>query len=155
VAVDAAPPAPQVCNVDVTTTPTGAELWLDDKPVLGTAPATIQLPCGVETKVHATKAKYGSTVKAFTATADNTKLALRIAPPMFSLKVTSMPMGATITIGGKVVGITPTSVKVTAFSATRITVTKEGFAPDTETIAPRVNNAAHHVILKHATKKLR
>jgi hypothetical protein len=72
---------------------------------------------------------------------------------MFSIKVTSMPMGATITVGGKVVGITPTTVRVSAVSATRITLTKDGFSPDTETIAPRVNNAAHHVVLKRATKQ--
>ena len=153
--VDAAPAAPQLCNVDVTTVPTGAELSLEDKTVLGTSPATVQLPCGVETKIYAKKAKFGSTSKAFTASADNSKLALRIAAPMFSIKVTSMPAGATITIGSRVVGITPTTVKVAAFTSTTITLSKDGFAPDTERIAPRVNNAAHHVVLKRAVKKPR
>jgi hypothetical protein len=123
--------------------------------VLGTSPATVQLPCGVETKVYAKKAKFGTASKAFTASADNAKLAIRIAPPMLSIKVTSLPAGATITIGSKVVGITPTTVKVPAFSSTTITLTKDGFAPDIEKIAPRVNNAAHHVVLKRATRKPR
>jgi PEGA domain len=69
--------------------------------------------------------------------------------------VTSIPAGATITIGGKVVGITPTSIKVTAFASTMITLTKDGYTPDTQKIALRQNNAAHHVVLKHVTKKLR
>ena len=152
---DAAPATPQVCNVDITTTPPGAELSLDDKTVIGTSPATVQLPCGVETKIYAKKAKFGSAMKAFTASADNTKLALKIAAPMFSIKVTSLPAGATITIGNKVVGITPTTVKVAAFSSTTITLSKDGFAPDTEKIAPRVNNASHHVVLKRAVRKPR
>jgi hypothetical protein len=153
--VDAAPPAPQVCNVDITTSPTGAELSLEDKTVLGTSPATVPLPCGVETKIYAKKVRYGSTAKTFTASADNTKLALRIAAPMFQIKVTSVPTGATIMIGNRVVGITPTTVKVQAFGSTTITLSKDGYTSDIEKIAPRANNAAHHVILKHATKKLR
>jgi len=153
--VDAAPPAPQVCNVDITTTPPGADISLDDKTVIGTSPATVQLPCGVETKVYAKKAKYGSTVKAFTASADNTKLALHITAPTFQIKVTSVPEGATITIGNKVVGITPTNVKVQAFASTMITLSKDGFTPDTQKIAPRMNNATHHVIMKHAIHKLK
>ena len=154
-AVDAGVAAPQLCNVEVSTTPTGAEISLDKTTVVGTSPATIQMPCGVETKIYIKKAKFGSTMKAFTATADATKVAIKIAAPIFQLKVTSMPEGATITIAGKVVGITPTSIKVTAFASTMITLTKDGYTPDTQKIAPRQNNAAHQVVLKHVTKKLR
>jgi PEGA domain len=154
-AVDAGVAAPAVCNVEVSTTPTGAEISLDKTTVVGTSPATIPMPCGVETKIYVKKAKYGNAMKAFTATADATKVAIKIAAPIFQLKVTSMPEGATITIAGKVVGITPTSIKVTAFTSTMITLTKDGYTPDTQKIAPRVNNAAHHVVMKHITKKLR
>jgi hypothetical protein len=154
-AVDAGVAAPQVCNVEVSTTPAGAEISLDKTTVVGTSPATIPMPCGVETKIYVKKAKYGSAMKAFTATADATKVAIKIAAPIFQLKVTSMPEGATITIAGKVVGITPTSIKVTAFASTMITLTKDGYTPDTQKIAPRQNNASHHVVLKHVTKKLR
>jgi hypothetical protein len=153
-AVDAGVAAPQTCAVDVTTNPTGAEIAID-KTVLGTSPATIQLPCGVESKLTIRKAKYGSVQKSFTATAEANKLSVKIAAPVFSLKVTSVPAGATITIAGKTVGITPTTIKVAAFSQTMITVTKAGFQPDTEKIAPRQSNVTHHVVLKPATKKLR
>ena len=154
-AVDAGVAAPPVCNVEVSTTPAGAEISLDKTTVVGTSPATIQMPCGVETKIYVKKAKYGSAIKAFTATADATKVAIKIAAPIFQLKVTSLPEGATITIAGKVVGITPTQIKVPAFATTMITLTKDGYAPDTQKIAPRQNNAAHHVVMKHITKKLR
>ncbi|MEO6774219.1 MAG: PEGA domain-containing protein [Kofleriaceae bacterium] len=152
---DAAVVAPQLCSVEITTIPSGAELALDDKTVLGTSPATVQLPCGVETKIYAKKARYGTSVKAFTPSTTHSKLALRIAPPMFQIKIISVPSGATITIGNRVVGITPTTLKVQAFASTTITLTKDGFVRDTEKIAPRANNQSHHVTLKRATRRSR
>jgi len=145
------PPVATTCNVDVTTVPAGADIMLDNATVLGTSPATIPMPCGVAQKVSVKKAKYGSAVKAFTATATATKLAIKIPPPMFSLKVTSVPPGATITVGGKVVGITPTTVRVLAGGTTSITLAKDGYTSDTQKIAPRQNNATHHVILKRTS----
>jgi len=154
-AIDAGVAAPALCDVDVTTNPTGAEIAIDNA-VVGTSPATVHLPCGVETKVSVKKAKFGSATRSITASPTANKLAIKIAAPMFQLKVTSVPSGATITVGGKVVGITPTAVKVAAFSPTMITVTKDGYVADTEKIAPRVNNATHHVVLKKSVKpKLR
>ena len=147
-------PTPTVattCNVDVTTVPAGADIMLDNATVLGTSPATIPMPCGVAQKVSVKKAKYGSAVKAFTASATATKLTIRIPPPMFSLKVTSLPPGATITVGGKVVGITPTTVRVLAGGTTSITLSKDGYTADTQKIAPRQNNGTHHVILKRTS----
>ncbi|MEO8845088.1 MAG: PEGA domain-containing protein [Kofleriaceae bacterium] len=153
--VDAGVAAPKVCNVEVTTNPSGADISLDKTTVLGTSPATIQVPCGAETKIYVKKAKFGSAVRAFTATADAAKVAIRIAAPVFQVKVTSSPSGATITIAGKVVGITPTSIRVTAYASTTITLTKDNYVPDSQKIAPRQNSAAHHVVLKRVTKKLR
>lgn len=149
----ALPVVASMCDVDVTTAPPGADIMLDGATVLGTSPATIPMPCGVVQKVSVKKARYGAAVKAFTATATATKLAIKIPPPMLQLKVTSVPTGATITVGGKVVGITPTTVKVLGVGATTITVSKDGFAPDTQKIAPHQNNATHHVALKRVTKQ--
>jgi hypothetical protein len=140
------------CNVAITSVPAGAEILLDNVTVLGTAPATIPMPCGVAQKVSVRKAKYGSATKAFTASSTATQLTIKIPPPLLQIKVTSVPAGATITVGGKVVGITPTTVKVLAGGATSITLSKDGFAPDTQKIAPRQNNATHHVALKRTIK---
>ncbi len=150
-----APPPPTTCSVEVTTVPAGADIMLDNATVLGTSPATIPMPCGAAQKVTVRKAKYGSATRAFTATATATKLAIKIPPPMLQLKVTSLPAGATITVGGKTVGITPTAVKVVAGGPISITLSKDGYTPDTQKIAPRPNNAAHHVILKRAAPKKR
>ena len=151
--VDAGVAAPQTCAVEVTSQPTGAEVSIDKTTVLGTTPATIDLPCGVETKLFVKKAKYGSTTKAFTASAENTKLLVKIPAPMFQIKVTSVPSGATITVGGKVLGITPSSIKLPAFTTSTITLSKDGFVPDTQKLAPRANNATHSVMLKRGTVK--
>ena len=149
--VDAGVAAPQTCAVDVTSSPTGAEVAIDKTNVLGTTPVTIELPCGVETKLYVRKAKYNGTIKSFTASAENTKLLVRLAPPMIQVKVTSMPPGATITVGGKVVGITPSTIKLPAQGAS-ITLSKDGFIPDTQKIAPKANGA-HHVNLKKGAVK--
>ncbi|CAN5662329.1 hypothetical protein BH11MYX1_BH11MYX1_29710 [soil metagenome] len=153
VAVVETPPAKTTCNVDITTVPAGADIMLDNVTVLGTAPATIPMPCGVAQKISVRKAKYGSATRTFTASVTETKLTIRIAAPMLQIKVTSVPAGATITVGGKVIGITPTTVRVLGGGATSITLSKDGFAPDTQKIAPRQNNATHHVVLKRAIKK--
>ena len=153
VAVDAGVAAPATCSVDVTSSPVGAELSID-KTVVGTAPATLQLPCGVATKIFAKKDKWGSATKAFTASATATKLTIKIPAPLFQLKVTSIPSGATITIAGKVVGITPTTIKVPAFAGSTITLSKDSYAPDTQRVTAKQNNATHMVTLKHVQKKL-
>jgi len=149
--VDAGIAAPQTCAVDVTSSPTGAEVAIDKTNVLGTTPVTIQLPCGVETKLYVRKAKYNGTIKSFTASAENTKVLVKLAPPMIQVKVTSVPPGATITVGGKVVGITPSTIKLPAQGAS-ITLSKDGYVPDTQKIAPKANGA-HHVNLKKGVVK--
>jgi hypothetical protein len=148
--IDAAPVA-QTCAVDVTSVPTGADVTIESSAV-GTTPVTLQLPCGVETKLTFKKGKLAAVTKAITPSADNHALQARFATPMFSVKVTSMPPGATITVRGKVLGITPTTVKLPAFASTSITLSKDGFQADTETIAPRTNNATHFVTLKKASR---
>ena len=139
------------CTVEITSVPSAAEVALDNTRdhVLGTTPTTVELPCGAETKLYLRKAKYVSAVKAVTATAENTKLrVIKLSRPSFALKVTSSPAGATITVGGKSLGVTPTTVKLPAFDAAAITVAKDGYTSDTQRVAIKTNNGAHHVVLK-------
>jgi hypothetical protein len=152
-AVDAGVAAPQTCSVEITSVPAGAEVSIDKGNVLGTTPVTTELPCGVETKLSFRKAKWNTTTKPFTATADNTKLAVKLSPPMFQIKVTSLPAGATITVAGKVLGITPSTIKLPAFASSSITLSKDGYLPDTQKIAPRANNVSHSVTLKKGVIK--
>ena len=50
-----------------------------------------------------------------------------------------------------VVGVMPTTVRVLAGGTTSITLAKDGYTSDTQKIAPRQNNATHHVILKRTS----
>ena len=72
---------------------------------------------------------------------------VKLGVTMFSLKVTSTPSGATITIAGKSAGVTPTTVKVPSGVST-ITLSKPGYAPDTEKVTAKANGQSHHVTLK-------
>ena len=133
--------------------PPGAEIAIDKTTVLGTTPSTFQLPCDVETKLYVRKKLFLGVIKPFTANAQNTSLNLKLQAAVFQIKVTSAPAGATITVNGKTLGITPTTIKLPAFATTTITLSKDGFTPDVQKIAPRQNNAAHHVNLKHVIKQ--
>ena len=136
------------CSVDLTTTPPGAQIAREDGTPLGTSPGTFDVPCGSELKLVVRKQTYYSATKAITATEAHTAVTIALARALFSLKVTSMPPGATITVAGKSMGVTPTTIKLPAFQPTNITLTKDGFASDTQKLTIKQNNMAHFVSLK-------
>jgi hypothetical protein len=144
-------PAPAVggtCNVDIKSTPPGADVYLD-KQKLGTTPGSFALPCGTESKLSLRKKSFPNTLRAFTPNADKpNKLSVTLSKPTFSVKVTSTPAGATITAGGKTMGVTPTTIKLPGFTPTALTLTKFGYTTDTSRVTPKQNNASHHVTLK-------
>src|SRR5205823_4062296 len=117
------------CSVEVTSVPPGAEVTIDETTVLGTAPGTFPLPCGTETKLVLRKQRYANATKAVTPTAEGEKVTIHLPRVAFQVKVTSAPAGATITVGGKVVGVTPTTIKLPAFETSTITLAKDGFSP--------------------------
>jgi hypothetical protein len=150
---DAAPIA-ALCKLDVASAPPGAEIWLDDNQ-LGVTPASIELPCAVEAKLQFKKAKLATLVHAVTPGTD-TIVSVKLAAAAIaavSLRVTSNPPGATITMAGKVLGITPTTIHLPANGAS-LTLTKDGYTPDTEHVTPKPN-ATHNVVLKRAAIKQR
>lgn len=150
-----APPSPPSgpCKVAVASVPTGADVMLG-KQKLGTTPGSFELPCGAESTLTLKKAKFLATSKTVTPSADKAnKLTVKLGKTMFSIKVTSTPAGATITVGGKPAGVTPATVKVAGFEASTITISKSGFAPDTSKVTAKSNGQAHHVVLKKATRR--
>jgi hypothetical protein len=110
------------------------------------------MPCGSEMKLIVRKQAYYTSSKAITATEAHTPVAIALAKALFSLKVTSMPPGATITVSGKTMGVTPTTIKLPAYQATNITLTKDGFTTDTQKLTVKQNNMAHFVALKRALR---
>src|SRR6185503_11962842 len=75
---------------------------------------------------------------------------IALARATFTVKVSSSPPGATVTLGGKTLGMTPTTVKVPAFEASTLKIAKDGYTPEMTKVAPKNNNAAVNVTLKKA-----
>jgi hypothetical protein len=147
------PPPPQTCTVDVTTTPAGAEVSLEDKTALGATPGTFTLPCGTPTKLIIRKSKYVTASRTVTPTPDGAKLSVALSVGTFSVKVTSSPAGAMITVGGKPKGVTPTAIQLPAFSTQTITLTKDGYVTDSEKVVVKSNGVSHHVTLKRGGRR--
>jgi len=62
-----------------------------------------------------------------TPKAEGGKLRVTLAKVTFSVKVSSTPPGASITVGSKPMGFTPTTVKLPAFEASTLKIVKDGF----------------------------
>jgi hypothetical protein len=146
------PTKPNQCSVEVISTPPGADVSLDDDTVLGTTPGTFALPCGTEVKLTLKKPKFLNTVRTLTPAPDGTKVAVTLGVAQFTVKITSTPAGATITIGGKSRGVTPSSMQLPAFTTQAITLTKDGYQTDNEKLVVKSNGLLHHVVLKKGTK---
>ncbi|MEO8698728.1 MAG: PEGA domain-containing protein [Kofleriaceae bacterium] len=144
---DAAVAVAPECFVDVTTTPAGAEI-VHDKEVLGTSPMKLPLPCGAEIKLTLRKARLGAVSRMVTPTEDGAKLKVSLGKVMFSVKVNTQPAGATVTLNGKSLGVTPTTVRLPAFEASSITLVKEGYTSETQRITPKQNNQSIQAQLK-------
>ncbi len=143
-----APAAGGACPVEIKSIPAGADVLLG-KQKLGTAPGTFELPCATKTKVTLRKRAYATTVRAFTPIANRAnKLVVRLGRNTFSVKVTSTPAGATIKLGRRSMGVTPTTIRLPAHDTSTIKLTKPGYATVTQRITPKRNNSSQHVTLK-------
>jgi len=153
VPVDAAVVAPVECFIDVTSVPPGADVVLDPDNVIGTTPAKLPLPCGAAAKVTIRKAKFAYQVRTITPTPDGAKIKVVFAKLMYSVKISSQPAGATITLNAKWMGFTPTVVKLPAFETSWLTIAKDGYTADTQKITPKQNNQSVYSTLKKLPKK--
>jgi hypothetical protein len=154
-----ASPAPQAaltCFANVTSQPSGAEIVIDDTNVLGTTPQKIELPCGGPTELVIRKARMVAATRTVTPTPDGVTVRVALAKLTFLVKVSSTPAGATVTVNGKQLGVTPTTVKVPAFEPSILAIAKDGYAPETEKVTPKTSGVAVHTVLQRlAPAKLR
>jgi hypothetical protein len=152
---DTAPPPKTdgTCHVDVSSVPTGADVYLA-KTKVGTTPGTFDAPCGAPASFNLKKPKFLATERSITPSAAKAnKLVVRLGKPMFSIKVTSTPSGATITIGGKSAGVTPTTVKLPSYETSTIALSKPGYASDTQRVTAKTNGQTVHVALKKGGRR--
>ena len=150
------PAAPTECTLTIASAPAEAELAIggDDK---GTTPVTLTLPCGEPVKLTLKKQRYQTLVREVTpkSSAKPATIKLALARTTFTVKVSSSPPGATVTLGGKVLGLTPTTVKVPAFEASTLKIAKDGYAPEMQKVTPKNNASAVSVTLKKTATKRR
>ncbi len=144
-------PVAKECFVEVTSVPPGAEV-LRDTAVLGTTPAKVPLPCGDEVKLTIRKLRFASMIRPATATEEGSKLRVLLQKLMFSIKVSSQPAGASVSLNGKSVAVTPSTMKIPAFELATITFSKDGYAVESFKVTPKQNNQTVHAQLKKKPK---
>jgi hypothetical protein len=150
-----APPAaaPGDCYAEVSSVPPGAEIVLDQASVIGTTPQRVALPCGRPVELLVRKPHLVPSTHTITPTPEGTSVQFVLVRQTFLVKVSSTPPGATVTLGGKSLGVTPTMVKVPAFESSTLSIAKDGYDTESETVAPRGNGTAVHTVLKKAEHK--
>ena len=64
------------------------------------------------------------------------------------IKVSSSPAGASISVNGKSVAVTPTTMKLPAFETSTVTFSKDGYNVESQKVTPKQNNQTVHAQLK-------
>jgi PEGA domain len=141
------------CYADVSSVPAGAEIVLDQASVIGTTPQRIALPCGHPVELLVRKPHLVPSTHTITPTPEGAAVQFVLVRQTFLVKVSSTPPGATVTLGSKSLGVTPTMVKVPAFESSTLSIAKDGYETESETVAPRGNGTAVHTVLKKADHK--
>jgi hypothetical protein len=151
----AAAPSPPTggCYAEVSSVPAGADILLDQASVIGTTPQRVALPCGHPVELLVRKPHMVPVTHTITPTPEGASVQFVLARQTFLVKVSSTPPGAAVTLGTKSLGVTPTMVKVPAFESSTLSIAKDGYETETETVAPRGNGTAVHTVLKKAEHK--
>jgi len=135
------------CFANVSSTPTGAEIVIDQTKVIGTTPQTVSLPCGAEVELLVRKARLLPVTRTVTPTPTGVKVRVALTKQVVQIKVSSNPEGATITLNGKSLGVTPTTIKVPAFESSTLIITKTGYETEAEKVSPKSTGAAVRIQL--------
>jgi serine/threonine-protein kinase len=115
-------------KVRLVATPPDAEITVDDAPC--PSPCSVDLPAG-QHSVRATKNGYTPLAKQFVVDSDQQEVPIVLEQVAGSLKISTVPEGATISVDGTLLGsTTPTTIHLT-MGHHSITLTKDGFAPYT------------------------
>ena len=102
------------CQLSVNVTPAGSLVRVDGQ-VMGPSPLTIAGPCA-RRKIDVTHARYAPATRFATPTAGKPQsLDVVLTRPTHAVSIVSVPPGATVSIGGRRAGTTPTVVNVMGF----------------------------------------
>ena len=140
--VSSAPGA--VCPTPIES-PRGAEVSWKDRVAI--VPTVLQLPCGIEVSLAFRKENYVDAIRKVTATAGGKPINVRLQRATISIAISSTPAGATISIGKRLLGVTPSTIKLPVSSTSVLTLAKDGYEPSTQAITPTDGNHPVHVTL--------
>lgn len=146
-----APATPTECALTIQSVPAAAAVTIDGEDK-GNAPVTVTVPCGKPLAVSVKKQRYVTTQRDITPKPNAKPTKIVLQRTTFTVKVSSTPPGATVTLNGKTLGMTPTLVKVPAFETSMLKITKDGYAAETQKVAPKNNATSVSVALKKTAK---
>jgi hypothetical protein len=149
------PPTAGTCYASVSSQPSGAEILGRAAKVIGTTPQKVALPCGTKVELTIRKGRLAPVTRTITPTAAGVKLRVALVKQIVQVKVSSTPAGATITLNGRSLGVTPTTVKVPAFEPSTLIIAKDGYATGTEKVSPKVSGGSVHATLKKLERRPR
>ena len=139
---DASPANPSVlpasgqCRAHIVAIPRGTEVYLARRQ-LGVTPFDTTLPCGESTLRFERRRYQTLTRKVELTTGQQNEVTIKLDRPPVSLKVTSVPSGATVTLSGKALGQTPLSVDIDGYVRADIVVSLPGYQPFQKRVTPK------------------
>lgn len=121
------------CLLAVTSTPAGSTVLVDGQ-AIGPSPLTLAGPC-TRRKVDVAHPRYKLGTQWVNLAADRpASVDIRLVRPTHTMNITTFPIGATISIGGRRAGTSPAVVQVMGFSNVTIKVEKPGWKPVTQKV---------------------
>lgn len=119
--------APTRCRLAITTNADRVAIYVDGR-LRGQAPATVDVPCHGELALR--HPRYQEQVRTLALAGDDA-LHVVLARPRAQLRIVTRPTGATVKLGGRVVGRTPLTAPVDGFERASVTLSAPGYATET------------------------
>jgi hypothetical protein len=140
------------CKLVVTSTPAGSMVALDGERA-GPTPIAIAGPCQ-RRRVEISHPRYQTATRAVELAEDKpATLDVTLPRPLHKLMIDTTPPGATVSIGGRRAGTSPTLVEVMGFTSIAITIAKPGYLDVTRNVYSKVPNDHLSVLLLRRAKK--
>jgi hypothetical protein len=98
--------------------------------------------------------RYVTVERKYRPTEAGKPLRVTLARPTHLVKVSSSPSGATVLVGGRSQGVTPTTIRLPINATATLTFTKEGFTSVTLKVTPKQNNQSVSASLKRAPRRV-